>query len=424
MLSRLVPVFSLSLKSLLNRRVTAALTVFAIAVSVMLLLGVERIRGDAKASFANTISGTDLIVGARSGAVQLLLYSVFRIGNATNNISWESYQDVAARKEVAWTIPLSLGDSHRGFRVLGTTGDYFRHYRYGRKRPLAFAAGVPFDDLFDAVLGADVAKALGYRLDDPIVVAHGLGEAGFSKHDDLPFRVAGILEKTGTPVDRTVHVSLAAIEAIHVDWQSGARIPGMHTPADQLRAMDLQPKVVTAFLVGLESRLAAFSLQRAVNDYREEPLLAVLPGVALQELWDLMGTAEAALGTISLFVVASGLLGMLTMLLSSLNERRREMAILRSVGARPAQVFAMLVAEAGALTLAGTLCGLALLYGALLIAQPILDAEYGLFLAIGWPSPRDLAILGLVVLAGLAAGTVPATAAYRKSLADGMIVRT
>lgn len=418
------PILSLSLKSLLNRRATAGLTVFAIAVSVMLLLGVERLRSEAKASFANTISGTDLIVGARSGSIQLLLYSVFRIGNATNNISWQSYREIAERREVAWTIPLSLGDSHRGFRVLGTNLDYFEHYRYARKRPLAFAEGQPFADLFDAVLGADVAAALDYRLDDPLVIAHGLGSAGISQHDDKPFRVAGILEKTGTPVDRTVHVSLEAIEAIHVDWQGGSRIPGMSISAEEVRAMDLRPKVVTAFLVGLESRLAAFSLQRAINEYRAEPLLAVLPGVALQELWDLMGTAEAALGAISLFVVASGLLGMLTMLLSSLNERRREMAILRSVGARPAQVFAMLVAEAGALTLAGALLGLALLYLALLIAQPILDVRYGLFLGIGWPAPRELAILALVFVAGLAAGLVPGAAAYRRSLADGLIVRT
>ena len=421
---RLSPIFALSVKSLLNRRVTAGLTVFAIAVSVMLVIGVERLRVDAKVSFANTISGTDLIVGARSGSIQLLLYSVFRIGNATNNISWESYRDIAERRDVAWTIPFSLGDSHRGFRVLGTDAAYFEHYRYGRKQPLAFAEGEPFDDLFDAVLGADVARQLGYALGDPIIVAHGLGAAGFNKHDDKPFRVAGILKKTGTPLDRTVHVSLEAITAIHVDWQGGSRIPGMSISADAVREMDLTPKAITAFLVGLDSRLAAFSVQRAVNTYREEPLLAILPGVALQELWDLMGTAEAALGAISLVVVAAGLLGMLTMLLSGLNERRREMAVLRSVGARPGQVFAMLVAEAGALTLAGALAGLALLYVALLIVRPILDSEYGLFLTIGWPTERELMILGLVVAAGLIAGAVPAAAAYRKSLADGMIVRT
>ncbi len=419
-----MPIVSIALKSLLNRRATAALTVFAIAISVTLLLGVEKVRIEAKASFANTISGTDLIVGARSGAIQLLLYSVFRIGNATSNISWESYREIAARPEVAWTIPLSLGDSHRGFRVLGTNGDYFRHYRYGRKQPLAFAAGAPFADLFDAVLGADVAQSLGYRIGDPMVVDHGLGSAGFSKHEDKPFRVAGILAKTGTPVDRTVHVSLEGIEAIHIDWQSGTRVPGMSVSAEAVRRMELRPRAITAFLIGLDSRLATFAVQRHVNGYRAEPLLAILPGVALQELWDLMGTAEAALTAISVFVVVTGVLGMLTMLLAGLNERRREIAILRSVGARPLHVFTLFVAEATVLTAAGTLLGLALLYASLLVAQPIVDARFGLYLSIAPPTARDMAILGLVMVAGFLAGTVPAHQAYRKSLADGMIVRT
>ena len=419
-----MPIASIAVKSLVNRRVTAALTVFAIAISVTLLLGVEKVRTEAKASFANTISGTDLIVGARSGAIQLLLYSVFRIGNATSNISWESYREIAARPEVAWTIPMSLGDSHRGFRVLGTNSDYFRHYRYGRKQPLAFVAGAPFDDLFDAVLGADVAQALGYRVGDPIVVDHGLGSAGFSRHEDKPFRVAGILAKTGTPVDRTVHVSLEAIEAIHIDWQSGTRVPGMSISAEQVREMDLRPRAITAFLIGLDSRLATFAMQRQVNAYRTEPLLAVLPGVALQELWDLMGTAEAALTAISVFVVATGLLGMLTMLLAGLNERRREMAILRSVGARPLHVFVLFVAEATVLAAVGTLFGLALLYVTLLVAQPIVDARFGLYLNIAPPTLRDLVLMGLVIAAGFLAGAVPAYRAYRNSLADGMIVRT
>jgi len=419
-----MPILSLAFKSLLNRRVTASLTVFTIAVSVTLLLGVEKIRIEAKTSFANTISGTDLIVGARSGAIPLLLYSVFRIGNATNNISWESYRDIADNPQVAWTIPLSLGDSHRGFRVLGTSRDYFEHFRFSRERRLAFAAGGPFEDVFDAVLGANVAESLGYRLGDPFIVQHGLGQGGFASHQDKPFRVAGILAKTGTPVDRTVHMSLEGIEAMHVDWRGGTPVPGLTVSAEEARAMDLRPMAITAFLVGLKSRLAIFSMQRRINEYRAEPLLAVLPGVALQELWNLMGTAETALSAISILVVVTGLFGMLTMLLSSLNERRREMAILRSVGARPLHVFGLLALEATILTALGTALGLALLYLSLAVAQPIVDARFGLYIPITLPTGRDMAVIGLVVLAGFVAGAVPALRAYRRSLADGMMVRT
>ena len=417
-------ILTLALRSLLNRRLTAGLTIFAIAVSVMLVLGVEKIRNDARLSFANTISGTDLIVGARSGSVQLLLYSVFRIGNATNNIAWRSYQDIAKRQDVKWTIPLSLGDSHRGYRVLGTTTDYFKYYRYGAKRLLAFSGGKPFDDVFDAVLGAEVAAALGYRVGDKIVIAHGLGRAGFTKHADKPFTVTGILDRTGTPVDRTVHVSLSGIEAIHLDWRGGSRVPGMSVSAEQARKLALTPRSVTAVLVGLKSRLGAFRALRAVNEYRGEPLLAILPGVALQELWDLMGTAEAALGIIALFVVAGGLIGMATMLLASLNERRREMAILRAVGARPTHIFSMFVLEGWLLTLLGCAVGVALLYLGVTAAQPLIETRFGLHVPVDLPSVREWIILGAVMAAGTVAGALPAFLAYRNSVADGMTIRT
>ncbi|MEQ9639853.1 MAG: ABC transporter permease [Alphaproteobacteria bacterium] len=416
-------VLRLAIRSLLNRWVAASLTVLAIAMSVLLLLGVEKVRTGARASFANTISGTDLIVGARAGTVQLLLYSVFRIGNATNNVTWQTYQDIAARPEVAWMVPISLGDSHRGFRVMGTTADYFRHYRYRRDRPLAFQSGAPFDDLFDAVLGADVAASLGYELGDAMVVAHGLGRTSFAKHDDKPFRVAGILAKTGTPVDRTVHVSLEAITAVHIDWQSGARIPGQTISAEQVREMDLTPNTVTAALIGVKSKLAIFRLQRAINEYPEEPLTAVLPGVALQELWSLIGVAETALGAISAMVVVTALLGMVTMILATLNARRRELAILRAVGARPGTIFALLSAEAGLLALAGTALGAMLLYAVLAGLRPWVDAEFGLALPIDPPTQRECLALAAIVAGGFLVGLLPAFLAYRTSLADGMMVR-
>lgn len=415
--------FSLAWKSLLNRRFTAMLTVVSIALSVTLLVGVERLRTEARTSFANTLSGTDLIVGARSGPVQLLLYTVFRIGDATNNISWKSYQEIAAHPKVAWSVPISLGDSHRGFRVLGTTTAYFDRYRYARDRQLVIAQGQRFADLYDAVIGAEVAEKLGYKIGDPIVVAHGASDVSFARHDDKPFRVVGILTRTGTPVDRTVHVSLEAIEAIHVDWQSGAPIPGVSISAEQTRAMDLTPKVITAALFGLKSKVATFQVQRFINEYPQEALFAILPGVALSQLWDLIGIAENALLIVSAFVVVVGLFGMLTTLLTSLNERRREMAILRSVGARPGHVFALIMGEAGFLTLFGVLLGLALLYLLLLAGQPIIESRFGIFITIDGLSPYEWILLVAVVGAGFLVGGIPSYRAYKLSLADGLSVR-
>ena len=414
-------ILRLALASLMARAVTVAMTVLAIALSVALFLGVEKVRTGARASFADTISGTDLIVGARSGSVQLLLYSVFRIGNATNNITWESYQEIAARPDIDWIVPISLGDSHRQFRVMGTTEAFFERYKYRGGQGLVLAQGAPMRDLFDAVIGADVAATLGYRLGDPIVVAHGI--ASFSEHDDLPFRISGVLEKTGTPVDRTVIVGLRAIEAIHVDWQGGGRIPGQATPADTLRQMELTPKAITAALIGVESRLGIFSLQRAINEYPSEPLLAILPGVALQELWQIVGVAETALVGVSAMVVVTALLGMMAMIFASLSERRREMAILRAMGARPLTILGLLVVEAALMAALGAALGLGLLYAGLVIAQPLVDTAFGLWLPVTAPGWDELRLLLAVVAAGAIVSLLPALRAYRLSVADGMMVR-
>lgn len=412
----------LALGSLLARSTTVGMTILAIGLSVALFLGVEKVRIGAKASFADTISGTDLILGARSGSVQLLLYSVFRIGNATNNVTWASYQHMAERDEVDWIVPISLGDSHRQFRVMGTSKAFFEHYRYRRDRSLEVQQGVVMSDLFDAVIGSDVASALGYAAGDPIIVAHGL--ASFAMHDDQPFRVAGILAKTGTPVDRTVIVSMEAIEAIHVDWSSGAKIPGQTTPVDEIRQMDLTPNAITAALIGVKSPLQTFALQRAINEYPEEPLMAILPGVALQELWQIVGIAETALLGVSAMVVVTALIGMMATMFSSLNERRREMAIFRAMGARPSTILGLLLLEAVLMAAIGAALGLGLLYAGLVIAQPTVDQAFGLWLPIKAPDLLEIRVLAGVVAAGAIVSLAPAIRAYRLSLADGMMVKS
>ncbi len=416
--------FVLALKSLRNRKFTTLLTVATIALSVTLLLGVERIRKEARASFTNTISGTDLIVGGRTGPVQLLLYSVFRIGYATNNISWQSYEEIARNPNVKWSIPISLGDSHQGYRVMGTSDEYFKYFRFAGGRKLELAEGSIFKGVYDAVLGADVAKTLGYRLDDPIIIAHGAGKVSFIKHDDKPFKVVGILKKTGTPVDQTVHARLEGIEAIHIDWKDGAPpIPGQSISAERVLKMDLSPKTITAFFLGLKSKIATFGVQRYINEYPEEPLLAILPGVALQELWDLIGIAENALLIVSGAVVAVGLSGMLIALMTSLNERRREMAILRSVGARPLHVFSLIVGESGLLTFMGVAIGIGLLYGLLIIGQSLILTRFGIFIAISPISLYEFLLILIICLAGIVIGLIPGYRIYRYSLADGMTIR-
>lgn len=419
-----VSILGLAWRSLLNRRVSALLTVIAIALSVALFLGVEKARNAARAGFDNTISGTDLIVGAPSGQVNLLLYSVFRLGNATAEISWGAYQELADRPDVAWTVPISLGDSHRGYRVLGTTQAYFEHYKYGQRQSLGFADGQAFDDLFDAVIGADVARQLGYELGTPLILTHGLGAGGLNDHDKRPFRVVGVLRPTGTPVDQTIHISLEGITAIHVGWESGARNPLADSITEEMiRDFDLTPRTVTAVFLGLDNRATVLRTRRDINTNMSEPLLAIIPGQALAELWQVMGAAERVLLAVSAFVIAVGLVSILTSILTSLNERRREMSILRATGARPGHIFALLVLEATVLGFVGAIVGAVMIQIIFAVAAPVLAAQYGVALIGTGPGLVDLYTITAVTIAALFLGIWPAITALRRSLSDGLTVK-
>ena len=219
-------------------------------------------------------------------------------------------------------------------------------------------------------------------------------------------------------------MSLEAIEAIHVDWQSGAQRPGDPTPVEVVREMDLQPQGVTAALIGVENRLRLFALQRAINAYPSEPLMAILPGVALQELWGIVGVAEAALLAVSVMVVVTALIGMMAVMFASLAERRREMAIYRAMGARPRVIFGLLMLEAAVMAGIGALLGVALLHVLMAVGQPFVDQALGLNLPIMAPSGREALVVVAVVGAGAIVSLVPAFKVYRQSLVDGMQVQS
>ena len=382
----------LATKSLLHRKGSIILIIFAISVSIFVTLAVDHIRHQAKSSFANSVSGVDLIVGAKTGNLNLLLYSVFRLGSPTNNISWQSYKHLQANSAVNWSIPISLGDSHKGYRVLGTTKNYFKHFSYGNKHKLSFSQGEAFNDVFELVLGAKVAASLGYQVGDSITLSHGIGPTSFTHHDESPFVITGVLAPTGTPVDQTVHVSLQGLEAVHMS-------PALLNKAIAENTLSqLQPQSITAVLVGLKSKMMVFNIQRAINTSFDEPLLAILPGVVLSELWQTMLAVENTLRLISALVVLSSLLGLSAMLLTSIKQRSKEIQLLRIIGASPFFIYWFIELEALLITLTSTLISMASLVAALYFAQSYLLNSYGLLIDINVLSNSSISVLGIIFL--------------------------
>jgi putative ABC transport system permease protein len=415
-----------------NRRSTLVWVVLSLALATALLWTLERLRHDIRTSFAQSVSGVDLIVGARSSPVQLMLFSVFHIGSVPQVMTMDSVRALGQHRSVSWVVPLSLGDSHRGYPVLGTTPAYFKHFAYGDKQPLVLQNGAVFantlDGLYEAVVGAEVARQMGYGLGQSITLGHGLHEHGHDhaeadEHADKPFKVVGILAPTGTPVDRTVHVSLQALEALHLDWVGGAPMPGGGIPADQARKFDLEPTEVTAALVGLKSRAAVFNVQRFVNQYEEEALMGVMPGVALGELWTVLGLGENALLVVSALVALVSVFSLMAVVLAGLNERRRELAVLRAVGAGPRHVLGLLALEGFWVTCAGVVLGVLLAQAGMALGAPWLQNAMGIRLQSAMPLTTQWAVAAAVLLAGMLASLGPAWRAYRLSLADGLSPR-
>ncbi|MBP9680737.1 MAG: ABC transporter permease [Bacteriovorax sp.] len=412
----------LTYRSISNRKFTSLLCILSIALSVTLFLGIERIRVGARDGFTNTISKTDLIVGAKGGTLQLLLYTVFHIGGAVNNIRMTTYEDIKNNPYVEWTIPISLGDNYKSFRVIATDENFFKHYRFRGDRGVELKEGRIPTDTFDVVLGSDVARKTGHKVGDPITLTHGLSGEAILQHKRTPFKIVGIIDSTKTPIDTGVYINLYGMEAMHFGWESG--VPDdQEINSERFKKENIKINQLTSFMVKLKSRIAVLKLRREIDNYEKEPVMAIIPALSLSEMWQTIGHVEQILFLVSLCVLLVGVLSILISLYTSINERRREMAILRSLGARSYHIFTLLVYESSLLVLAGCLLGVGMLYGLLYFVTPWLEENFSVYLEMTSLSMSEWRFLIGIFIAGTLAGLIPAIKAYRNSLQDGLTIK-
>ena len=451
-----------ALRSLLTRKLALSLVILAMALSLSALLLGRSLSQELRSSFNSSVSGTDLIVAARSHPLQVVLYSVFRLGTPTQALSAERWQDIRNLPQLAWQFPLVLGDSHRGYAVIGTNDDYFQHFRYGRRQPLISQQGdePAFNHPLQAIIGASVARELGYRVGDHLLLSHGSHQHSFQHHDELSFQISAVLAPTGTPVDRSIHVHLNSLEALHSPvlprllaaaeataedvhahdehahkeqaheehthdkhdhghhGHHPLHIPAAEAPALPALSLAQLPKAsaVSAVFIGLKSRALTFQAQAQLNGAHSEPLSAVLPGVALSEFWQLLSSAEQLLNLLSGIMLVTALLGSVAMLQLSLAVRQAEIGLLRLIGARPWQLLLLIQLEVLFIIMASWLLALLLGSAALWSLQGWLASQYGV-LVNGWLNLQELPLyLGLSSGLGLVAGLIPAISAYRMSL--------
>jgi len=436
-------VLFLAMNSLWHRRLASALTVVGISLSVALYVGVNKTREATKDAFSGAISRVDLIVGPRSGSLSLLLYSVFHVGSPTHNVSMKAVNYAKSRPEVAWVVPFSLGDGYRGFPVVGTLPEFFEHFKIRDASSLRLKQGRIFAANNEVVVGSEVASDQGIKLGDKLVLSHGHTEDGdgFEKHEDHPFAVTGVIESTGTPVDRSVYVSLEGLGEIHKDLlmvgKSGEKSHGSHDHEEEhehehddhdhasftTKDGKISVNYVSGFFVGARNRMDSLMLQREINNWNGEALMAILPGFAMAELWKNLAIFETAMSIVSMSVVITGIIGLFVSLLLLSGQRQREMVILRAIGAGPKSIFMLLAGEAVVLVLAAIIFGVVVMYAGLWMLSPWIEHRFSVHLSLSGVNSNDLLFAGALLMMGAAVGVIASLKAYRSAMHDGLATR-
>lgn len=405
--------------SMRSRLVPIVLVIVALSASMALLLAVDRIQQATKNGFNQSLSGVDLVLGPGGSGLELVLYTVFHLGKPTNNITTETVSDITDDPMVEWAVPIALGDNHRGYRVISTTDEYFDRIKFGGDQPLVFAQGGPFSDLNETVIGSEVAEALGYALDTSIFVTHGSQMIG-KLHDDFSFKITGILESTGTPIDRAVFVSLEGYELVHLGWQNGSKTVSLQNlDINAIPKERLYPKTVTAVYLGLTSKLSLFKFIRAVRDYPEEAISAVIPGVALAELWSIVGIVDSVFQLLNWLIIGISIVGMVTMIITGLDSRTRELTILRALGLSPPKLAGLVLLETIIISLTAVLSAIVLVWFLTVAAADLLNQWAGVRIELTWLAIDELSTIMIIVLAGVCASLIPAGMVYRRSLHKG-----
>jgi len=410
---------SLALASMRARQFPIILVILALTSSMALLLAVDRIKVATQNGFNQSLSGVDLVLGPRGSGIELMLYTVFHLGKPTNNITTETFKDIAQDPKIEWAVPIALGDSHRGYRVVSTTHEYFERIKFAGDQPLQFQEGVAFRKLNDVVIGSTVADALGYAVGTSIFVTHGSGSLG-KLHDDFAFRVSGVLAPTGTPTDQAIFVSLEGYELIHLGWTNGSQAISLkNIDIQQIPKERLYPQTITAAYLGLTSKLGLFQVARSINEYSEEAVSAIVPGVALAELWSIVGSVDSVFKLLNWLIIGISIIAMMTMTMTALESRTREMTILRALGATPLHLSSMILAEIILISGCSVILAVGLVRVLTWVSVDLLSEWAGISIELIWITANELLVLGLIVLAGLIASLIPAGMVYKRSLHRG-----
>lgn len=405
--------FTLSIKNVFAKPLSSLLSILLFGFGVAIIVSILLTSTFLKNEINKNAKGIDLVVGAKGSPLQIILASVFHIDFPTGNISLSDADNLSKNRLISWAIPLSLGDSYQGYRIVGTTINYPELYGAMLKE------GDWFGENMTAVVGATVAKNLGLKIGDTIVSAHGLSEGG-AGHDESPFVVSGIMEPAGTALDQLILVSVPSIWQVHA---SHAEEDHDHEEVEETVRLErlnltvtkeqLENEDITTMIVKYRSPMAAVQLPRIVNGTSN--LQAASPPYETARLFNIIGVGVDVVNLLGVVIVILSATSVFIALFNSLKERKYELAIMRSMGASQLKIFGLIMAEGLVLTIIGSVVGFGIShFGFMLLANSMEQIQTsGLFFV-----QEEYYVMVVSLGVGIFASIIPAILAYRSDISE------
>jgi len=417
-------ILRLSWKNILNKPLNLILNLvlFSLGVGLISLLLLVNVQLEEK--FEKNFAGIDLVIGAKGSPLQLILSSLYHLDAPTGNMPVAEAKAFLNPKHPIFkaAIPLSLGDSHKGYRIVGTNVGFINLYQ------AEFEAGEVFKETMEVVVGATVAKNLGMKPGDTFKSSHGLIEDENLVHEDAaPFKVVGILKKTGSVIDQLLITKTQSIWAVHEEHEHEGEENEEHNHEGEEHAHDsaaaeedrplafYEDQQITSLLVQFRGRnIQALNMARNINENTN--FQAATPAIEINRLYTLLGVGEEALKALAMLIIFVSGLSIFISLFSSLRERKYELAVMRTLGAKPGFLFQLIIFEGVILAVLGFIFGIALSHGSMIFLADFLEKSYRYDFTAALFLKEEAYLFGGSLVIGIIAAIIPAFQASKTDI--------
>ncbi len=400
-------IFSLSYKNVIARPLNSFLSFLLLGFGVSIVVLILLISSQLKSEISKNSKGIDLVVAAKGSPLQIILANIFHIDFPTGNISLKEASEISHNRYIQSAIPLSLGDSYNGFRIVGTTK------AYGELYDMKVSEGAWFADHMEAIIGAEVARKLDLNIGDRITSQHGLSSDG-DGHDDNPFVVTGIFESNSSVVDRLILVDLPSVWHVHghEDHENDSLVSIAHLGIEVTREQ-LEQEEITSLLIKYRSPMGAVTLPRQINS--NSNFQAASPAFETARLFNIIGVGVKVVNILGILIIIISAISVFIALLNSLKDRKYDIAIMRSMGASRAKVFLLIISEGMVISLASALVGLMIAHTLLFVIGWSID---GVDFSAWYLMSEEFLVLVGCLLVGLMASIIPAIFAYKTDISE------